>query len=285
MGYRCFEVEIENKVAHIRLTRGDALNTMVPEFWRELPEIVQDIDTHAKARVIVALQDPTLKVALQRAKNVPIVFHVLADPFRAGAGTSDKAHLANVTGVYAPGFGDPEQERRVALIKRVVPKARRIGILFSPDEPYAVSMKDKMIAAGRKQGLEVIAVSVPTVSDGSAAATALVSRKVDAIEIFGNTAHAAFPSIMRVANERTVPVFSPSPFEMLHGATAAIYPDFSEGGIVAGHMIGRIMKGESPGRIPFHRVESLKTKVAPGRPNADAAAPERGHGARAAARR
>ena len=189
MGYRCFEVEIENKVAHIRLTRGDALNTMVPEFWRELPEIVQDIDTHAKARVIVALQDPTLKVALQRAKNVPIVFHVLADPFRAGAGTSDKAHLANVTGVYAPGFGDPEQERRVALIKRVVPKARRIGILFSPDEPYAVSMKDKMIAAGRKQGLEVIAVSVPTVSDGSAAATALVSRKVDAIEIFGNTAH------------------------------------------------------------------------------------------------
>ena len=192
---------------------------------------------------------------------MPIVFHVLADPFRAGAGTSDKAHLANVTGVYAPGFGDPEQERRVALIKRVVPKARRIGILFSPDEPYAVSMKDKMIAAGRKQGLEVIAVSVPTVSDGSAAATALVSRKVDAIEIFGNTAHAAFPSIMRVANERTVPVFSPSPFEMLHGATAAIYPDFSEGGIVAGHMIGRIMKGESPGRIPFHRVESLKTKV------------------------
>jgi len=249
-----------------------------------LPSLI-DAAIDAKAGVIVALQDPTLKVALQRAKNVPIVFHVLADPFRAGAGTSDKAHLANVTGVYAPGFGDPEQERRVALIKRVVPKARRIGILFSPDEPYAVSMKDKMIAAGRKQGLEVIAVSVPTVSDGSAAATALVSRKVDAIEIFGNTAHAAFPSIMRVANERTVPVFSPSPFEMLHGATAAIYPDFSEGGIVAGHMIGRIMKGESPGRIPFHRVESLKTKVAPGRPNADAAAPERGHGARAAARR
>ncbi|HSM97267.1 MAG TPA: enoyl-CoA hydratase-related protein, partial [Rhizomicrobium sp.] len=33
--------------------RGDELNTMVPEFWRELPEIVKDIDAGARARVIV----------------------------------------------------------------------------------------------------------------------------------------------------------------------------------------------------------------------------------------
>ncbi|HSC17600.1 MAG TPA: crotonase/enoyl-CoA hydratase family protein [Rhizomicrobium sp.] len=53
MAYRCFDVEIDNRVAHIRLKRGDELNTMVPEFWRELPEIVQEIDRQAKARVIV----------------------------------------------------------------------------------------------------------------------------------------------------------------------------------------------------------------------------------------
>jgi enoyl-CoA hydratase len=53
MTYRCFNVEIADRIAHIQLKRGDELNTMVPEFWRELPEIVKDIDTNARARVIV----------------------------------------------------------------------------------------------------------------------------------------------------------------------------------------------------------------------------------------
>lgn len=53
MAYRCFNVEIADGIAHIQLKRGDELNTMVPEFWRELPEIVKDIDSGAKARVIV----------------------------------------------------------------------------------------------------------------------------------------------------------------------------------------------------------------------------------------
>jgi enoyl-CoA hydratase len=53
MTYRCFNVEIADHIAHIQLKRGDELNTMVPEFWRELPQIVKDIDANAKARVIV----------------------------------------------------------------------------------------------------------------------------------------------------------------------------------------------------------------------------------------
>ncbi len=53
MPYRCFNVEIADAVAHIQLKRGDELNTMVPEFWSELPAIVRGIDEDAKARVIV----------------------------------------------------------------------------------------------------------------------------------------------------------------------------------------------------------------------------------------
>ena len=53
MTYRCFNVEIADHVAHIQLKRGDELNTMVPEFWTELPAIVRDIDDNARARVIV----------------------------------------------------------------------------------------------------------------------------------------------------------------------------------------------------------------------------------------
>src|ERR1700748_2753544 len=51
--YRCFNVEIADHIAHIQLKRGDEFNSMVPEFWSELPQIVKDIDVNAKARVIV----------------------------------------------------------------------------------------------------------------------------------------------------------------------------------------------------------------------------------------
>jgi ABC-type uncharacterized transport system substrate-binding protein len=225
-----------------------------------LPSLI-DQAVDAKAAVILTLQDATLQAAVQRVKGTPIVFHVLSDPFAAGAGTSDSNHLPNITGVYSPGFGDPEQTRRVELIKRIVPRARRLGILFSPNEPLAVTLKDKMAASAKKAGLSVESVPVTTVNDGTDAATTLIGKKVDAIEIYGNTVHAAFPSIIQVANQHKVPVFSPAPFEVLKGAVAAFYPDFQEGGVQAGSMIARILKGESPAGIPFFRLQTTKIKV------------------------
>jgi enoyl-CoA hydratase len=53
MAYSCFDVDITDQVAHVRLSRPDALNTMTPEFWRELPEIVTGISDDASARVVV----------------------------------------------------------------------------------------------------------------------------------------------------------------------------------------------------------------------------------------
>jgi enoyl-CoA hydratase len=51
--WTCFDVTIEDHVAHIRLKRPEAMNTMVRAFWNELPQIVRDIDENARARCIV----------------------------------------------------------------------------------------------------------------------------------------------------------------------------------------------------------------------------------------
>lgn len=51
--YDCFDVEIENNIAHIRMNRPEKLNSMNKAFWNDLPEIVEDIDHNARARVIV----------------------------------------------------------------------------------------------------------------------------------------------------------------------------------------------------------------------------------------
>lgn len=53
MSENCFDVEVTNKVAHIRLNRPEQLNSMVREFWVELPEIVRNLDARGDVRVIV----------------------------------------------------------------------------------------------------------------------------------------------------------------------------------------------------------------------------------------
>jgi enoyl-CoA hydratase len=53
MGYTCFDVSESDHVAHIQLNRPDQLNSMIPEFWSELPEIVRSISTEGQARAIV----------------------------------------------------------------------------------------------------------------------------------------------------------------------------------------------------------------------------------------
>jgi enoyl-CoA hydratase/carnithine racemase len=50
---RCFEVEVEAKVAQVRMSRPDELNSMVPEFWAELPELIQRLSDDGGVRAVV----------------------------------------------------------------------------------------------------------------------------------------------------------------------------------------------------------------------------------------
>ena len=53
MSYQCFTLTIENKIAHLVLSRPQAMNTMQPVFWRELEQIAADLQRHAPARALV----------------------------------------------------------------------------------------------------------------------------------------------------------------------------------------------------------------------------------------
>jgi len=53
MAYDCFDVSITDHIAHVILNRPEKRNSMNAAFWRELPEIIRDIDENARARVIV----------------------------------------------------------------------------------------------------------------------------------------------------------------------------------------------------------------------------------------
>ncbi|HBK91755.1 MAG TPA: enoyl-CoA hydratase, partial [Parvularcula sp.] len=53
MTYTCFTVQIADHIAHVRFNRPEKANSMIPEFWRELPEAIGKISDDGEARVIV----------------------------------------------------------------------------------------------------------------------------------------------------------------------------------------------------------------------------------------
>ncbi len=53
MTYNCFDLTIADSIAHLKFNRPDVFNTMIREFWDELPTAVRQIDERGEARVIV----------------------------------------------------------------------------------------------------------------------------------------------------------------------------------------------------------------------------------------
>jgi enoyl-CoA hydratase len=51
--YTCFNVETKDGIAHIRMIRPERANSMIPEFWDELPQIVNQLSEGGDARAIV----------------------------------------------------------------------------------------------------------------------------------------------------------------------------------------------------------------------------------------
>ena len=51
--FECFDLSIEDNVAHLILNRPEKMNSMIPDFWTELPEIITTVDEDALARVMV----------------------------------------------------------------------------------------------------------------------------------------------------------------------------------------------------------------------------------------
>ena len=49
----CFSLTIENHIAHLVLSRPEALNTMGPRFWAELDTVLSDLHKSNAARVLV----------------------------------------------------------------------------------------------------------------------------------------------------------------------------------------------------------------------------------------
>jgi enoyl-CoA hydratase len=53
MSATCFDIDLLGSVAHLRLNRPEAYNSMTREFWSELPDAVRDLDAGGNVRALV----------------------------------------------------------------------------------------------------------------------------------------------------------------------------------------------------------------------------------------
>jgi len=210
--------------------------------------------------LVMTLSTPTLQAALQRVRNVPIVFTFVASAVAAGAGRSDADHAPNVTGVPTMSASD----ELIATVHECLPAARRIGTIFVPAEVNSVHNKDHLTAVARTHGIEVVAVAANTSAEISDAALALCNQPIDAVvQVAGNLTTAAFASIAQAARRARLPLFGALSSNIHDGAAVVVARDYFDGGREAGLMAARIMRGENPARIPFQPLRTTKTLVNP----------------------
>jgi putative ABC transport system substrate-binding protein len=73
-------------------------------------------------------------------------------------------------------------------------------------------------------------------------------------QIIDNITGAAFPQIIRIANDYRLPYFTFDSPQIKNGALAAVARDYYQAGIEGVYVLARVIAGEDPGMIPIQFV-------------------------------
>ncbi|MEW5900031.1 MAG: ABC transporter substrate-binding protein [Acidobacteriota bacterium] len=205
--------------------------------------------------LIVALSTPCLQAALMAGPKAPVIFASVANPHLLGVGKSAANHDPNITGVASTG----PVKQTVSFIQEVLPKAKRIGTLWTPSELNSEYYLQLLRERAAELGLEVVAVPVGNVNEVLLSAQMLLNNKIDVLfPISDNTINASFETLGRLAEQNGLPLFGGFPLFTRLGACAALGWDFFEMGYKAGQIAVRIKSGEIPGRIPFQSMSKIR---------------------------
>jgi putative ABC transport system substrate-binding protein len=234
---------------NIRLEVRNAMGDVI-EAQRIAQEFVRE-----RASAIIALSTPCLQASLMATQKIPIIFSSVANPELLGVGGSGARRFRNVTGVSSMGPVRP----MLALIRKVMPKARRIGTLWTPAELNSEYYLKVARESAAELGFEIIAVPVVNANEVLFAAQTLLNEKLDALfPISDNTINSAFETVGRVAEENAIPLFAGILVGARLGACAAMGWDFSEMGRKTAEIAIRVRNGEAPDRIPVVAMSRLR---------------------------
>jgi putative tryptophan/tyrosine transport system substrate-binding protein len=205
------------------------------QFVGEHPDVIVPITTPVSQAVVAAAKD----------SDIPVVFSTVTDPLAAKIVPKYQKPGGNVTGV-----ADPVPiEEMLKTMKEMVPNLKKLGFVYDPSLPNSIVTTKEIKEMAPKFGIETVDSAAMGLNNVPAAGQALIG-KVDAIYVPNDTTvYAVFESLVKVAQDGKVPLFSSERRSVERGAIATIGLDFVQMGIVTARMVDKVLKGAKPGDL------------------------------------
>lgn len=192
------------------------------------------------------------KYVMSPDSRTSLVFASVTDPSIAGI-----ENKPNITGVSNFVPIDPQIE----IIKKILPNAKKIAVIYNPGELNSVSIIRKLEASCRKYNILMIQKPMMKSSD-AVQVTSSIGNSVDAIMINNdNTALSAVSAISNNSMKFGVPLFVSDTDAVSKGAIAALGPDQYEIGKQAGKMIEKILSGSKTSDLKIEYPSSTQLVI------------------------
>jgi putative ABC transport system substrate-binding protein len=154
--------------------------------------------------LIVCGSSDAAVVVRKLTTGIPIISGALADAENLGLVATYARPGGNVTGVMPYVAGLPAKQ--IELLREIVPKAAKIGLLANMNDPKAGAQRDEMMPAAAKLGLAVAAPQLNSPGDLEGAIQALSGERVDGIVVLETTMLlSARDQIAKLVAERRIP--------------------------------------------------------------------------------
>ncbi len=237
--------------------------------WKHerLPALAKEL-VEARAEVIVAVNTPGARAAIEAAKGVPIVFTIVGDPVGSGFVSNlarpggDVTGISNMTGAIA--------SKRMSLLKELVPGVKRIGVLYNPVDPVTKPQIRDAERDAPALAVEVRFFPVKAVPELPETFAQMLAWKADAAFWLSGQTNAFQPGSRELSLRHRFPVMVTLRNDVEAGGLISYFPDHAELYRRTAVYVDRILKGDKPGELPvelptkFELAINLKTARAIG---------------------
>ena len=206
--------------------------------------------------VVLAIATPSAQSLANTTQTTPVIFSAVTDPVSAKLVESREHPGGNVTGT-----SDQSSDAistQINLIKKVLPKAKTIGILYTQSEPNSVVQKDEAKRLLEEKGFTVVEKTILDSNNVKAAAESLMAE-VDMVFVpTDNIISSTMETVKQVSIKHKVPVFGGSTEMIAVGGLYNYETNYEELGRQTARMLIRVLKGEKPENIAVELPEKLE---------------------------
>ena len=206
--------------------------------------------------VVLAIATPSAQSLANTTQTTPVIFSAVTDPVSAKLVESREHPGGNVTGT-----SDQSSDAistQINLIKKVLPKAKTIGILYTQSEPNSVVQKDEAKRLLEEKGFTVVEKTILDSNNVKAAAESLMTE-VDMVFVpTDNIISSTMETVKQVSIKHKVPVFGGSTEMIAVGGLYNYGTNYEELGRQTARMLIRVLKGEKPENIAVELPEKLE---------------------------